>query len=186
MMRKVSEFLKRSRSSRLCWVEAASKTTVLIWRMLVSAPKPRKKSRMGNFLEVPVLVGQLDEDVFEAGGEGADIGDANVTLEQGGPEGVEIDVVFDEGVDGLPENSSAAKSGNLANETEGSSDFRSVDFDAPGAAGLEVGKLLELLGAAVGDEFAEINVGYVIAALRFVHVVSGDEERDAVRGEIED
>src|SRR6266568_464544 len=39
---------------------------------------------------------------------------------------------------------------------------------------------------AVGDEFAEINVGDVAAALRFVHVVGGDEEGDAVSAHLEE
>src|SRR6202158_129020 len=39
-MCKVSEFLRRSMSSRLSRRPSALKTTVLIWRMLVSIPKP--------------------------------------------------------------------------------------------------------------------------------------------------
>src|SRR5690348_5612101 len=140
---------------------------------------------MGGLLRLLVLVGQLDEDVFEAGGEGPDIGDANFTLQQGVAERIKIEVLFHERVNRLPENGRAAKAGNLANEAEGSSYLGRVDFDAPCAGGLNVGQLLQLLGAAVRNELAEINVGDVIAALRFVHVVSGDEEGDAVRGQFE-
>src|SRR5713226_7855905 len=51
---------------------------------------------------------------------------------------------------------------------------------------LHVGKLAERAGSTVGDELAVINVGDVAAALGFVHVVSGDEEGDAVSAHLEE
>ena len=47
---------------------------------------------------------------------------------------------------------------------------------------LNVGKFAKRIGRAVGDQLAVINVGDVAAALRFVHVVRGDEKSDAVPG----
>ena len=53
-------------------------------------------------------------------------------------------------------------------------------------SGLHVGKFAEGVGRAVGDDFAEIDVGDVAAALGFVHVMSGDEKGDAVGGKFEE
>src|SRR6266446_8459523 len=90
-----------------------------------------------------MLVGEFDEDVFEAGGEGT-------------------------------------------REAEGAGNFRRSDFNAQCALRLNVGEFAERVGRTVGDELAEINVGDVAATLGFVHVVSGDEEGDAVTGKLEE
>ena len=55
-----------------------------------------------------------------------------------------------------------------------------------GAGGLHIGKLAERIGRAIGDELAVINVGDVAAAFGFVHVMRGDEKRDAVAGKLEE
>src|SRR6266550_3174818 len=105
-----------------------------------------------------MLVGELDKDVFEAGSERANFGDGNAVLQELVAEVVEIEAVFDERMDGLAENGRATYAGEVA----------------------------QRMGSAVGDELAEINVGYVAAALGFVHVVGGDEEGDAVAGKLEE
>src|SRR5712691_3120232 len=89
-----------------------------------------------------MLVGEFDEDVFEAGSEGTNLGDGDAVFQELFTEIVEIEMVFDERMDGLPENGGAAA--------------------------------------------AEVNVGDMAAALGFVHVVSGDEEGDAVTGKLEE
>src|SRR6266436_9219407 len=94
-------------------------------------------------------------------------------------------MIFDECMDGLAEDGGTADAGNLARETERARDFRRSDFNAQCALRLNVGELAERIGRAVGNELAVINIGYVAAALGFVHVVSGDEEGDAMTGKLE-
>src|SRR5260370_22515145 len=133
-----------------------------------------------------MLVSEFDEDVFEAGSEGTNLGDGNAIFQELFAKIVKIEVVFDERMDGLSENGGAADARNLARKTERAGDFRRGDCKAQGAMRLHVGKLAERIGRAVGDELPVINVGDVAAALGFVHVVSGHEECDAVAGKIEE
>src|SRR2546430_14011689 len=95
-------------------------------------------------------------------------------------------MVFDERMDGLTENRGAADAGEVTRESERARDFGRGDFNAQSALRLNVREFAERIGRAVGDEFAVINVGHVTAALGFVHVVSGDKERDAVTGKLEE
>src|SRR5712691_6082150 len=135
--------------------------------------------RIGGLKQSLMLVGELDEDVFEAGSEGANLSDCNAVLQELVPEVVEIEMILDERMDGLPENSGAADAGNLAGESKRAGNFGRGDFHAEGAVRLNVGEFAERIGRAIGDELAVINVGDVAAALGFVHVVGSDEERDA-------
>src|SRR5260370_28510810 len=132
-----------------------------------------------------MLVGELDEDVFEAGSEWTDFGDGNPVFQKLFAEIVKIKMILDESMDGLPENGGAADAGEMAREAERACDFRSGDFHAQRAVRLHVRKLAKGIGRAVGDELAVINVCDVAAALGFVHVVRGHEERDAVPGKLE-
>src|SRR6266705_1793627 len=95
-------------------------------------------------------------------------------------------MILDERVNGLAENRGATNAGEMAREAERARDFGSGDFHAQRAVGLHVRKLAKGIGRAVGDELAVINIGDVAAALGFVHVVRGDEERDAVPGKLEE
>src|SRR5579863_5889203 len=95
-------------------------------------------------------------------------------------------MIFDERVDGLPKNGGAADPRDVPRETKRARDFRSADFDAHGAGRLDVGKFPERVRSSVSDELAVINVGYVAAALGFIHVVRSDEKRDAVSREFEE
>src|SRR5260370_2925244 len=95
-------------------------------------------------------------------------------------------MVFDERMDGLPEDGGAAAAGEVASEAESEGTFRRSAFNAQCALRLNVGEFAERVGGAIGDELAEINVGDVAATLGFVHVVSGDEEGDAVTGKLEE
>src|SRR5712692_9482613 len=133
-----------------------------------------------------MLVSEFDEDVFEAGSEGTNLGDGDAVFQELFAKIVKIEAVFDKRMDGLPENGGAADAGNLARKPERAGNFRRSDFHAQSAMRLHVGKLAERAGSTVGDELAVINVGDVAAALGFVHVVSGDEERDAVAGKLEE
>src|SRR5579859_5895683 len=120
-----------------------------------------------------MLVGEFDEDIFQRRSERADFRDDDALLQQLRANVFQIEVVVDQRVDGLPENRGAANAGNGARNAQGAGYFRSGDFDAIGAGWLHFGQLPEFIRRAVGDEFAEIDVRDVTAALGFVHVVRG-------------
>src|SRR5882724_8553325 len=151
-----------------------------------TARKPRKRldtSRLGFRL---VLIGQFYEHVFEAGSQRANLTDRNSVLEELRAEIIEVETIFDERVNRLAEDRGATNSGELASQAQGAGDFRRGDFNSLGALRLHIGKLAQGIGSAIGYEAAEINVGDVAAPLRFVHVMGGDEESDAVAGELEE
>src|SRR6266478_4418557 len=133
-----------------------------------------------------MLVGEFDEDVLEAWSERTNFGDGDAVFQELFTEIVEIEMVFDERMDGLPENGGAADAGEVTREAQSAGNFRRGDFHAQCAMGLNVWKFAERIGRTVGDEPAEVNVGDMAAALGFVHVVSGDEEGDAVTGKLEE
>src|SRR6266403_2856699 len=133
-----------------------------------------------------MLVGELDEDVFEAGSERTNFGDGNAVLHELFAEIAEIETVFDERVDGLPENGCAAYSGEATRKSKSARDFRGGDFNAQRAGALHVREFAKRIGRAIGDELAVINVRDVTAALGFVHVVSGDKKSDAMAGKLEE
>src|ERR1700694_5221125 len=103
------------------------------------APKPRNRSRTGCLQHSLMLVGELDEDVFEAGSEGANFRDGDAILQELLAEVVEVVVVVDQRMDGLPENGGGADARNLARETKRACDFRRSDFNAQGALRLNIG-----------------------------------------------
>jgi len=133
-----------------------------------------------------VFVGEFDEDVFEAGSEGANFGDRDAVLQELFAEIVKIEPVFDQRMNGLAEDRRAADAGEVTREAQRASDLGRRDFDSQRAGRLDVGKLPKGIGRAVGDQFAVVNVGNVAAALGFVHVVRGDEEGDAVARKLEE
>src|SRR5260370_10737512 len=118
-----------------------------------------------------MLVGEVDDDVFEAGSERTNLSDGKAVFQELGAEIVETEMVFDEGMDGLTENGGAADAGEVAREAKSSRDFRSGDFNAQRAGGLDVREFAKRIGCAVGDELAVINVGDVPATLGFVHAI---------------
>src|SRR5258708_8442059 len=132
-----------------------------------------------------MFVGELDEDVFETGSEWPNLGDGDAVFQELLAEIVEIKMVVNERMNGLSENGGAANARKLAGEAESARDFGSGDFHAHSARGLDFGKLPQGIGRAVRDDLAEINVSDMIAALGFVHVVGGDEKRDAMSRELE-
>ena len=60
------------------------------------------------------------------------------------------------------------------------------EFEAGGVGWVGVGELLEVGDRAEGDEFGHVDVAEAAAAFGFVHVVGGDEEGDALAGELEE
>src|SRR5271156_434427 len=132
-----------------------------------------------------VLVGELNEYIFEAGGQRVNVGDGDAVFLQLRAQIGEIEMLFHQRVDGLAKNGSAANAGNMARQTQGARHLRRDDFDAVGANGLHIGKQLEFRGRAVSDELAVVNVGDVTAAFGFVHVVRGNEKSDALAGKLE-
>src|ERR1700687_6522625 len=132
-----------------------------------------------------MLVGELDEDVFEAGGKRTNFGDGNSVFHELVAEVVESETVFDKRMDRLAENGGAANAREVTREAERARNFRRGDFDAQGARRLNVGKFPKRLGCAVGDELAVINVRDLAAVLGFVHVMVSDKKRDAMTGKLE-
>src|SRR6266849_3920505 len=151
-----------------------------------TARKPRKTLDTNALHLALVLVGELNENVFETGSERANLTDGDSIFEELLAEIVEIEMVFDQRMNGLAKNGGAANTGNLPGEAQSARDFRSGDFHAHGALRLDVGELAQRTGRAVCDEFAVVDVGDVAAALGFVHVMGGDEKGDAVAGEFEE
>src|SRR5260370_4870295 len=133
-----------------------------------------------------MLVGELDKDVFEAGSERANLCDGDAVFHELRAKIVEIEMVFDQRVDGLTENGGAADAGEVTREAKSSRDFRCGDFNAQRAGRLNVREFTQRIGRAVGDALSVINVGDVAAALGFVHVMGGDEKRDAMTGRLEE
>src|SRR6202521_6134552 len=133
-----------------------------------------------------MFVGELNKDVFEAGSERANFGDGNAVLQELVAEVVEIESVFDERMDGLAENGRATDAGEVTRESKSARDFRCGDFNAQRAGGLDIRKFAKRIGRAVGDELAVVDIGDMAAALGFVHVMSGDKERDAMTGKLEE
>src|SRR5712664_1900888 len=133
-----------------------------------------------------MLVGEFDKDVFEAGSERTNFCDGDAVSQELLAKIVEIEMVLDERMDGLSENGGAADAGEVTREAERARDFRSGDFDAQRAGRLNVREFTQRIGRAVGDELSVINVGDVAAALGLVHVMGGDEKRDAMTGKLEE
>src|SRR5208282_3979842 len=105
-----------------------------------------------------MLVSELDEDIFEAGSERANLCHSNAVLQKLSAEIIEIETVFDERVDGLPEDGGAANAGKLAREAKRARNFGRGDFHSQGALRLDVRKFPQRIGRAVGDELPVINV----------------------------
>src|SRR5271165_1215499 len=133
-----------------------------------------------------MFVGQLDKNVLEAGGQRTNIRDGDAVLLELGPQIDEIEMILDQGVNGLAKDGGAANAGNVAGEAKGASDLGSDDFDAFRPGGLHVGELLQLGRGAISDHLAVIDVGDVAAAFRFIHVMRSDEKSDALTGKLEE
>src|SRR5215470_11179582 len=140
----------------------------------------------GGLQERLVLVGELDEDVLKAWSERANFGDGDAVLQKLLAKLVEIEVIVDERVDRLSKDGGAANAGDLAREAQSAGDFRRGDFDAQCALRLNVRKLAQRIGCAIGDELAVVDVRDVAATFRFVHIVRSDKKSDAVAGKLEE
>src|SRR5690349_23254433 len=142
-------------------------------------------SRTRGLLLSLVFVGELDENIFQAGCERADFGDGDPFLRKLLADRVQIQVLVDQGMDRLTENSGAADAVDLARETQSSCHLRSRDLHAHSSVWLDLGKLPKRVGCPIGDDLAEINVGDVTASLGFVHVMGRHKECDPVAVEFE-
>src|ERR1700731_2187688 len=120
-------------ASRRTWSASLEKT----------APKPRKMLRTGGLQQGLLLVGEFDEDVFEAGSERTNLADGDAVYQELVAEVVQIEMVFDERMDGLPENRGAADAGEVTREAESARDFRCGNFNAQRAGGLDVREFAE-------------------------------------------
>src|SRR5208337_1095434 len=132
------------------------------------------------------LAGELDEHIFQARSERANLRDDDVSLQEFLAESVQIVVLVNQRVDGLPVNGGVAHAGNLPRQAQRPRHVWRGDLNAQGPGGLHIGQFAKRVRRAVGDELAEINVADMAAALRFVHVVRGHEKSDAVAGKLEE
>src|SRR5579859_2109953 len=133
-----------------------------------------------------MLVGQLDENVFEARSQWTNFGDGNVLLLKPLTKIIETQAVFNQGMDRLTEDRGAANARKLSCGAQSASDFGRSDFDAHRSRRLDFRKLAKSIRRAVGDELAVVDVGDMAATLGFVHVMSRDKKSDALRGEFEE
>src|SRR6266849_6397925 len=105
-----------------------------------TARKPRKTLDTNALHLALVLVGELNENVLQAGGQRPDFGNGDTVFEELLAQIVQVEMVFDQRVDGLAKNGGAANAGNLPGEAQSTRDFRSGDFHALGALRLHVGQ----------------------------------------------
>src|ERR1700757_1569455 len=145
-----------------------------------TAPKPRKGLSTGGLLLGQVFRGELDEDVFEAGSKRTNFGDHDVVFQELRAKVFEIKIVIDQGVNRLAKDRRTANAGDCARGSQGTRDLGSRNFHAIRSLRLHLRKLAKVIGRAVGDDFAEVDVGHMTAAFRLVHVMSGYKEGDAV------
>src|SRR3989304_1064497 len=82
-----------------------------------------------------------------------------------------------EKVDGLAEERGVEDAGDAAEAGELLGGRVEVELPAAGAGRSDGGKLLEVVGLAADDELGGVDIAGGGAALGFVHVVGGDEER---------
>src|SRR5580765_2827206 len=111
-----------------------------------------------------MFVGELDEDILEAGRQRANFGNGDFLLLKEGAQGFEVELVVNQRMDRLSKNRGAADAGERAGDAQGPRDFRSRNFDAEGSLRLNFGKFAQGIWSSVGDELAVIDVGDVAAA----------------------
>src|SRR5260370_11809344 len=134
-----------------------------------TARKPRKRSDTGRLRFRLVLVGQLDENIFEARGERPNFADGDSVLEELLAKVIEVEMLFHKRVNGLTENGGAANARNVPGEAHDACGRGRGDFDADGALRLHVGQFAERIGSAVAHHAAVIHLGHAPAAPRFSH-----------------
>src|SRR5579871_2233384 len=167
---------KRVPASRRTWSASLQKT----------APTPRKMLFTLGLQFCLMLVGQLDENVFEARSQWTNFGDGNVLLLKPLTKIIETQAVFNQGMDRLTEDRGAANARKLSCGAQSARDFGRSDFDAHRSGRLDFRKLAKSIRRAVGDQLAVVDVGDMAATLGFVHVMSRDKKGDALRGEFEE
>src|SRR5579859_6788850 len=155
-----------------------------------TARNPRNRSDMSALRQFArlglMLVGELDENVFETRIKRANFPNGNAILTELLAQIVQVEMIFDERVNGLSKNRGAANPGNLPRESQGPGHLRRGDLDAFGAVRLDVGQFAQRVRRAVRDELAIVDVSNVAAAFRFIHVMRGDKKRDAVAGKLKE
>src|ERR1700676_1058488 len=133
-----------------------------------------------------MFLGELYENVFQGRTQRANFRDSYPALFQLLAKVFQVEMIVDQGVNGLPENRSALDARDGAHNTQRPGYFRRSDFYTIRAGRGDVGKLLQFARSAVGDHPAVIDVGDMATALRLVHVVRSHKKGDAVAGEFEE
>src|SRR5215510_13858175 len=133
-----------------------------------------------------VFVGQLDENVFQAGGERANFAHRCAVSGKLLAKSVEVEVIVNQRMNRLAEDGGAADSLDSTGTGQGASDFRGRDLHSNRSGRLNIGQFAQGVRSAVSDQLTVVNVGDVAAAFGFVHVVRGYEKGDAVAGQLEE
>src|SRR6266478_1251296 len=108
-----------------------------------TARKPRKTLDTNALHLALVLVGEFDENVFQAGSQRTDFGNGDAVFEELLAQIVQVEMVFDQRMNGLAKNGGTANARNLPGESQSARDFGSGDFDALGALRLHVGQFAQ-------------------------------------------
>ena len=86
----------------------------------------------------------------------------------------------------MPEDGRLAHARHVAHAVQHLRGIRGGDLNARCSRGIRVGQFLQLGDRADRDQLRHVDVADAPAALRFVHVVRGDEERDALARELKE
>ena len=93
--------------------------------------------------------------------------------------------VIDEQMHGLTENCGAAHSGHLVHGMERRGHMIASHVEPARSGWIHVRQFFQLVRLTTHDQFRQVDVAYVIAALGFIHVMGRHEQRHAFTGELE-
>src|SRR5215472_8767946 len=133
-----------------------------------------------------VLVGKLDEYIFEIGHERADLFRVYANSFQLARQLRLSDFIVHQRMDGTTEDGSRTYERQLAGTPQRCGYVLYSDFEPLRSRGLHIRDFAQRVWSAIGDQLAVIDVGEVRAALGFIHVVRGHKKSDAAAAEVEE
>src|SRR5438045_3315836 len=153
------------------------------------APKPRSgfsifsRSNTGGLLLLLAQC-QLDKNIFQIRQQWPHLFVADATAAELAFQLLPAHGIAEQGVYGAPEDRGAADFWDLPGAAQSAGDFRRSNLEAMHARGIHLRQRAQRIGRAVGYDFAVVDISQVAAALGFVHIVRGDEKRDALPAEV--